>query len=302
MPPSAPPHIPAWELRFAEAGRHCHPRTSDGPNPRPTSATAPGPRAPAGPSASPTPALARTTPAPTPASTGPAFTGPASECAPAPTGPSASPTPALARTTPAPTPASTGPASECAPAPTGPASELTPAPTGPAFDPTTATAASTAPAPSPAPASDLAASARVLLLHAAHADLDTVRRLYSGGSAAERRAVLLALPHLDRLRDGSALPLVEDALRTHDTRLLTAAVGPYAAAHLPPHAWRHAVLKCLFTGVPVASVASLAGRSRGDTELARMLTDYAAERTAAGRPVPADLHRVRTLTTPAEES
>jgi hypothetical protein len=93
-----------------------------------------------------------------------------------------------------------------------------------------------------------------------------------------------------------ALPLVEDALRTNDTGLLAAAVGPYAARHLDPHTWRHAVLKCLFTGVPVDEVADLDRRARGDCELARMLGDYAAERTAAGRPVPDDLHRVLALT------
>jgi hypothetical protein len=95
-----------------------------------------------------------------------------------------------------------------------------------------------------------------------------------------------------------ALPLVEDALRTNDTRLLAAAVGPYAARHLTAHVWRHAVLKCLFTSVPVAEVADLDRRARGDAELARMLADYADERTAAGRPVPEDLYRVLTLTDP----
>ncbi|HET6635774.1 MAG TPA: EboA domain-containing protein, partial [Streptomyces sp.] len=114
------------------------------------------------------------------------------------------------------------------------------------------------------------------------------------GSGDERRAVLLALPHLPHLGP-DATPLVEDALRANDTRLVAAALGPYAAAHLSPHAWRHAVLKCLFTGVPVDAVASLADRAAGDAELARMLTAYADERTAAGRPVPDDLHRVLAL-------
>ncbi|MFF2848903.1 EboA domain-containing protein [Streptomyces sp. NPDC058001] len=139
-------------------------------------------------------------------------------------------------------------------------------------------------------------AARVLLLHTAHADTHTLARLYDQGTAAERRAVLLALPDLATGPD--ALPLVEDALRTNDTRLVAAAVGPYGAAHLDPHAWRHAVLKCLFTGVPVAAVADLARRAQGDAELARMLRDYASERTAAGRPVPDDLHHVLTLTAP----
>jgi hypothetical protein len=134
----------------------------------------------------------------------------------------------------------------------------------------------------------------VLLLRVARPDTGTVTRLYTQGSAAERRAVLVALP--DLVAGPEALPLVEDALRTNDTRLVAAAVGPYAAAHLDAHAWRHAVLKCLFTGVPVAAVADLARRARDDAELARMLGDYAQERRAAGRTVPGDLHRVLTLT------
>ncbi|MFI6438723.1 EboA domain-containing protein [Streptomyces sp. NPDC050759] len=137
---------------------------------------------------------------------------------------------------------------------------------------------------------------RILILHAAHADTAALTRVYAQGTAAERRAVLHALPHL--VSGPEALPLVEDALRTNDTRLLAAAVGPYAARHLDTHHWRHAVLKCLFTGVPVAEVADLDRRAHADAELARMLGDYATERTAAGRPVPEDLHRVLTLTDP----
>ncbi|MFE2316722.1 EboA domain-containing protein [Streptomyces sp. NPDC059441] len=137
---------------------------------------------------------------------------------------------------------------------------------------------------------------RVLLLHAARADPDALARVYRQGTAAERRAVLRALPHL--VPGPDALPLVEDALRTNDTRLVAAALGPYAARHLDAHTWRHAVLKCLFTGVPVDVVADLAPRAHTDAELARMLGDYARERTAADRPVPEDLHRVLALTEP----
>ncbi|MGI5347991.1 EboA domain-containing protein [Streptomyces sp. CA-250714] len=138
-------------------------------------------------------------------------------------------------------------------------------------------------------------AARVLILHAAAPDTDTLARLYTRGTADERRAVLLALPHLDPSPDtATALALVEDALRTNDTRLIAAALGPYAAAHLDAHQWRQAVLKCLFTGVPLAVVAGLEHRAAGDDELARMLADYARERTAAGRPVPEDLgHALR---------
>ncbi|MFV0132696.1 EboA domain-containing protein [Streptomyces sp. HMX87] len=139
-------------------------------------------------------------------------------------------------------------------------------------------------------------AARVLILHAARAGTEALTRVYFQGTADERRAVLHALPHL--VSGPDALPLVEDALRTNDTRLVAAALGPYGAAHLDDHQWRHAVLKCLFTGVSVDHVADLDRRARADAELARMLTDYAAERTAAHRPVPEDLHRVLALTEP----
>ncbi|MDG9715832.1 EboA domain-containing protein [Streptomyces sp. DH24] len=142
-------------------------------------------------------------------------------------------------------------------------------------------------------------AARILILLAARADPEALGRVYAQGTADERRAVLHALPHL--VPGPDALPLVEDALRTNDTRLLAAAVGPYAARHLDAHQWRHAVLKCLFTGVPVAGVADLPRRAHQDAELARMLGDYAAEREAAGRTVPEDLYRVLALTGCATE-
>lgn len=144
-----------------------------------------------------------------------------------------------------------------------------------------------------------AGDVRVLLLHAAGAGPVTLTRLYRQGTATERAAVLRALPHLPTGATPEALPLVEDALRANDTTLVAAAVGPYAAAWLDPHGWRHAVLKCLFTGVRLDAVSGLARRARGDAELARMLRDFAHERTAAGRHVPADLHHALALTGPA---
>lgn len=149
--------------------------------------------------------------------------------------------------------------------------------------------------------SDVAAdAARILLLRTARVGATDTARLYHRGTAAERRAVLLALPFLG-LDPADGLPLVEDALRTNDTRLLSAALGPWSADHLDAHAWRHALLKCLFTGVPLHTVARLPDRARGDAELARMLRDFAAERTAAGREVPEDLHHALALTAAAEE-
>jgi hypothetical protein len=118
--------------------------------------------------------------------------------------------------------------------------------------------------------------------------------LYRHGDAAEKRGVLRAL-HLLGLGD-EALPLVHDALRTNDTRLIRAALGPYGAEHLDAHTYRHGLLKCVFTGIPLSEVAGL--RERRDAELARMFSAFARERVAAGRPVPAD---VWLVTDPEED-
>ncbi|MFF4570653.1 EboA domain-containing protein [Streptomyces sp. NPDC001410] len=113
---------------------------------------------------------------------------------------------------------------------------------------------------------------------------------YWGGDAAERRGVLRALPFLPI--GAAGLPLTDDALRTNDTRLIAAALGPYARTHLDQYRWRQAVLKCLFTGIPLRTVAGL--RERRDAELARMALGFAAERRAASRTVPADLWLIAT--------
>lgn len=115
-----------------------------------------------------------------------------------------------------------------------------------------------------------------------------VSALYRYGDIGERRGVLRALSLLDTGDD--ALSLVHDALRSNDTRLVAAALGPYAAAHLDDHSFRQAVLKCVFTGIPLAQISGI--ETRADRELSRMLVDYAHERIAAGRDVPEDVWRV----------
>lgn len=109
--------------------------------------------------------------------------------------------------------------------------------------------------------------------------------LYRFGDAAERRGLLRALPYLP-LGD-RALGLVDDAIRTNDTRLIAAALGPYATAHLDDAAYDQAVLKCVFVGVPIAPLDGLPARATAET--ARMLAAFVHERVAAGRDVPAEV-------------
>lgn len=128
-----------------------------------------------------------------------------------------------------------------------------------------------------------------------------VQALYRFGDAAEKRAVLRALPALDAEHDlGDALlDVVRDALRTNDTRLVGAALGRYATDHLEPHGFRHGVLKCLYTGIPLAVVDGLPARV--DDELLRMVADYATERRAAGRDVPDDASALLATTAHPQE-
>jgi hypothetical protein len=121
--------------------------------------------------------------------------------------------------------------------------------------------------------------------------LEEIGELYRTGDAAERRAVLRALPLLP-VGDG-ALPLVRDALRTNDTRLVAAALGDYATDHLDAETYRQGVLKCVFTGIPLAALPGLPGRA--DAAMARMMAAFAHERRAAGRTVPDDIAPVLAL-------
>lgn len=127
---------------------------------------------------------------------------------------------------------------------------------------------------------------RALLLAALTGAPDRVDRIvavYQQGDAAERLAVLQALPLLPI--GAAATSLLHDALRTNDTRLVAAALGPYAT-HLDVATWRQGVIKCVFMGVPLSTVDAL--DERADGELAAMLAALAEERLAAGRTMPAD--------------
>jgi hypothetical protein len=141
-------------------------------------------------------------------------------------------------------------------------------------------------------------AARTLLLVALGDGVEAeLRDLYRFGDAAERRGLLRALPYLpvgDRVMD-----IVDDAIRTNDTRLVAAALGPYATEHLDDAAYDQAVLKCVFIGVPIAPLDGLPVRATAGT--ARMLAAFVHERVAAGRDIPAEVWDVIDRHPPADE-
>ncbi|WP_433256922.1 EboA domain-containing protein [Streptosporangium sp. CA-135522] len=142
-------------------------------------------------------------------------------------------------------------------------------------------------------------AARALLLAALPQDRVTqeVAVLYRYGDAREKRAVLKALPMLEA--GPAAVPLLHDAIRTNDARLVAAALGP-CARDLDQAAWRQAVLKCVFMDVPLAVVDGL--EERADAELAAMLAGLAEERAAAGRSIPADATTLLSRLTAEKEA
>ncbi|WP_246561566.1 EboA domain-containing protein [Streptomyces roseirectus] len=115
--------------------------------------------------------------------------------------------------------------------------------------------------------------------------IPTPRRTPPPGVPGVRRT-LFASASADRLGD-LALDLVREALRGNDNSVIEAALGAYAAARLPDAEYRQAVLKCVFNDIPLERLYGL--DARADRELARMLADFAHERIAAGRTVPADV-------------
>lgn len=131
----------------------------------------------------------------------------------------------------------------------------------------------------------------LLLLAATHlpeAELLTlVEQCYQQGDNRERQAVLRALPLLPQAE--RFLPIGVEACRTNIQPIFEAIAcqNPYPAVYFPELNFNQMVLKALFTGVPLARILGL--ERRITPELTRMAGDYASERRAAGRSVPADI-------------
>jgi hypothetical protein len=111
---------------------------------------------------------------------------------------------------------------------------------------------------------------------------------YEQGDSHEQQCWMRAVSYLPD--PASFLPLVVDACRTNILPLFEAIAceNPYPARYFPEPNFNQLVLKAMFNGVALARIHGLA--SRINPALARMASDYADERRAAGRTIPADIH------------
>lgn len=139
---------------------------------------------------------------------------------------------------------------------------------------------------------DLVMVGRVaLLLHAISLvphdqQADWVRRLYQRGDSREQAAILRALPFLPGPQ--RFLEIGVESCRTNvvDVFAALALDNPYPSRHFPTPNFNQMVLKAIFLALDTHHIHGLPGRTT--RELQRMVSDFAAERRAAGRVVPAD--------------
>lgn len=138
-----------------------------------------------------------------------------------------------------------------------------------------------------------------LLLHAIdrldaedHAAL--VRDVFRTGDNRERIALLQGLPLLPEPE--RFVEIAVEACRTHvqDVFEAIACDNPYPAEHFADLNFGQMIMKALFTGAPLSRIHQW--QTRVTLDMQRMARDFAAERNAAGRPVPGDVALVLRAT------
>jgi hypothetical protein len=120
-----------------------------------------------------------------------------------------------------------------------------------------------------------------------------IAELYRTGELREQQSLLRALPMFpDPAR---FVTTAIESCRTNSPLVFAAIANdnPYPAAHFPALNFNQLVLKAIFLGVPVARIVGLP--QRATAELRRMVSEYASERRAAGRPIPSDVDHVLAI-------
>ena len=140
----------------------------------------------------------------------------------------------------------------------------------------------------------VAQAARTLLVLSFPAEsadryVTAIEKLFAAADVAEQVALYQSLPlfpHPDRFIDRAI-----EGLRTNMTAVFNAIAlnNPYPADYFDEAAWNQMVLKALFVDSCLSQIQGL--DARANVKLARMLSDYAHERWAAGRAVNPQLWR-----------
>lgn len=133
---------------------------------------------------------------------------------------------------------------------------------------------------------------RIDLLREASAALDEerfaslLRRCWRRGDLEEQYAVLRALP--DLCAPERHLLIAREGARSNVRRVFEAIAtdNPYPSRWFDEASFDQMVIKALFVGAPLARIVGL--EERRSPTLCRMAADFAAERRAARRAVPAD--------------
>ncbi|MGF1521279.1 MAG: EboA family metabolite traffic protein [Leptolyngbyaceae cyanobacterium] len=119
--------------------------------------------------------------------------------------------------------------------------------------------------------------------------LAALEKLFAAADVAEQIALYQSLPLLPHPERFKAQAI--DGLRTNITAVFNAIVlhNPYPADYFDESAWNQMVLKALFVDSHLSQIQGL--DARANAKLAKMLSDYAHERWAAGRAVNPQLWR-----------
>ncbi len=128
----------------------------------------------------------------------------------------------------------------------------------------------------------------------------SVLSLFEAGESGEQVSLLRTLSLLPEPQRFVQTGL--QACRTNAKDVFEAIVceNPYPADHFPERGFNQAVLKAIFMDVSVRRIEGL--EAHITPELRRMAADFASERRAAGRPVPADTEYIVAFERPGESA
>ncbi|MBN8826978.1 MULTISPECIES: EboA domain-containing protein [unclassified Spirosoma] len=117
--------------------------------------------------------------------------------------------------------------------------------------------------------------------------MKTITELFKAGELNELVALYSALPVLAYPEDWQFQATEGVRNNIGDVQSAIMLNNPYPADYLDELAWNQLVMKAFFTGKDITQITGL--QERKNARLTHILTDYAAERRAAGRSLPASI-------------